>query len=161
MERQVKITSMVDGSIHLYDEDLRLSRIFERKGATKPVNFDILAEAIFNPGIEYFFKQGMLYIDNKQDRIDLGLEAIDIDENGKEEVLIAAPIALTDEQRKRYLTVMPLHEFKEKVTELPYEQLHALVSFAIETKDVKYEKAKMLKDLTGIDIMKAIELNDD
>lgn len=161
MDRQVKITSMVNGYIRLYDEDLRLSRVFEKKGAVKPVNFDILAEAIFNPGIEYFFKQGMLYIENKQDRIDLGLESVEVDDEGHEETIVPAPIALTDAQRKRYLTVMSMDDFKAKVAELPYEQLHELVAFAIETKDVKYEKAKLLKELTGIDIMKAIELNDD
>ena len=93
--------------------------------------------------------QGMLYIDNKDARVELGLETA-----AESEI-----VCLDDAQLKRMATVMPLMDFKIEVKKLPYEQLQNLVSYMIANECADVSKAEILKELVDIDIIKAIQLN--
>jgi len=68
-------------------------------------------------------------------------------------------IVLDDAQRKRYMTVLPVHEFKQKLADLSMDQATALAQYAIENKLIDFDKCDMLKTMTGIDIIKSIEYN--
>ena len=68
-------------------------------------------------------------------------------------------IILDDQQRKRYLTVMPLGEFKTKVQELPIEQVRELAQFAIDNEIVDFDKCEILKKMVNMDVVRSIELN--
>ena len=109
----------------------------------------VLKEAIYDPGFEYMVQQGMLFIDDKDARIELGLEDGDTTE----------VICLNDSQLKRMATVMPLVDFKEQIKKIPYEQVQSLISYMIENECADISKTEILKKMTGIDIMSAIKLN--
>ena len=91
-------------------------------------------------------------IENLEIKKKLGLEP----EDAKEPVNI---IILDDAQRKRYLRVMPLHEFKEKIKELPMEQIKELAQFAIANELVDFDKCEILKKITGTDVIGTIQMN--
>lgn len=154
MEDKVKITNLISNRVVLNVPEMRLKRVWEKKGAVKVVPFKDLEEAIYNPGVETLFKEGILGIDDMEVKIKLGLEP----EQAKEPVNI---VTLTDQQRKRYLTVMPLFEFKEKVKELPYEQIKELARYAVENEIAEFDKSEVIKQLTDIDIIGTIQLNRD
>ena len=61
---------------------------------------------------------------------------------------------LNDFQRKRYMTVMPLNEFKKEVSELSYEQIMELAEFAIENGYTDIDKSNYIKSIVGRDIVK-------
>ena len=82
----------------------------------------------------------------------LGLEP----EDAEEPVNI---ITLNDTQRKRYLTVMPLHEFKENIKKLPMDQIRELAQYAIENEIMNFDKAEVIKKMVGTDIIATIQLN--
>lgn len=149
--KQVMITNMVKSRVGINVPDLHLKRVWEKKGAKKPIDFDTLQQAFYDPSVEYLLREGMLYIDDQEVRVALGLE-----DPEDEETKI---IILSDNDMNRYLTLMPSFEFKEKVGELGREQLQALVEYAIEHELTGYEKCEILKEKTGINIIKAVELN--
>ena len=150
-DRKVTIKNMTNGRIGFDVPDLRLSRTFDKKGATRTVDFDIMAEAIYDTGIEYMFKQGMLEIVGMQDKIDLGLEP----EGAVEPQNI---IILTDKQKERFMTVMPMMDFKAEIAKLPREQINAIIEYAIENEKFTMDKSDYLAKITGVNIVKAIEL---
>lgn len=154
MDKKVKVASLVSQRVVLTVPDLRLRRVWERKGAVATIPFEQLEEAMYNPGVENLFRNGVLGIEDMEVKIALGLEP----EGAKEPVNI---ITLNDDQRKRYLTVMPLHEFKEKIKELPVEQINELAAYAIQHEILDFDKAEEIKKYVDIDIMRAVKLNRD
>ena len=154
MDKKVKVVSLVSHRVILTVPELRLRRVWERKGAVVLIPFEQLEEAMYSPGVEALFRNGTLGIDDMEVKIALGLEP----EGAKEPVNI---VTLNDDQRKRYLTVMPLHEFKEKLAELPREQITELAAYAIENKIMDYDKSEEIKKYIDVDIMTAIKLNRD
>lgn len=145
MSKKVMVKSNSNATVVYHLPDLNFTRTFEKKGAIKPIPFDVLAQGMYNDGAEAMFKSGILTIEDKEARIELGLE---------EEVVI-----LDDNQKKRLLTVAPLHDLKEACKTLNEQQVLELVYFAIDNELGNFDKASFLKDITNIDIIEAIKLN--
>ena len=152
MENKVKVVNLISSRVNINIPDIRLNRIWERKGAVKVIPFDQLEEAMYNPGVEALFREGILGIEDLEIKKALGLEPDD----ATEPVNI---IVLNDTQRKRYLTVMPTSEFKVKVKELPIEQVRELAKYAIDNEIAAFDKAEIIKKMIGTDIIGTIQLN--
>ena len=56
------------------------------------------------------------------------------------------------------MTALPITEFRRKVKELPYEQAVELAQYAIENSYASIDKVEVLKKITDIDVLKAIQL---
>ena len=149
MSRQIKVKSNSTATVVFFLPELGFKRTFEKKNTVKPIPFDVLAQGMYNEGVERMFNYGILSIEDKAARVELGLEAED-----KEKFVI-----LDDNQKKRLLTIAPLHDLKEACEKMPNQQILELVYFAIDNELGNFEKAEFLKKLTNVDIMKAIELN--
>ena len=152
MENKVKVVNLISSRVNINIPDVRLSRVWERKGAVRVIPFEQLEEAMYNPGVEALFREGILGIEDLEVKKALGLEPDD----ATEPVNI---ITLNDNQRKRYLTVMPTSEFKVKVKELPIEQIRELAQYAIDNEIVAFDKAEIIKKMIGTDIIGSIQLN--
>ena len=152
MEERVKIKNLISSRVNINIPDIRLHRVWEKKGAVKTIPFDQLQEAIYNPGVEALFTEGILGIEDLEIKQKLGLEPEDV----KEPVNI---IILDEIQSKRYLTIMPLNEFKIKIKELPIEQIRELARFAIDNELVDFEKDEIIKKMIGTDIIGTIQMN--
>jgi hypothetical protein len=154
METKVKVKSLISSRVLISIPELRLRRVWEKKGAVKTIPFEQLEEAMYEPGVEALFREGALGIDDMEVKIALGLEP-----EGA-----TAPtnlIVLDDAQRERYLKNMPMVDFRQKVKELPQEQLIELANYAIEKEIADFDKSELLLKLTDIDILSAIKLNRD
>lgn len=152
MEEKVKVVNLISSRVNINVPDIRLNRVWEKKGAIKVIPFEQLEEALYNPGVEALFREGILGIDDLEVKKKLGLEPEDV----TEPVNI---IVLNDNQRKRYLTVMPTVEFKSKLQELPLEQVRELAQYAIENEIANFDKAEIIKKMIGTDIIGSIQLN--
>lgn len=152
MENKVKVVNLISSRVNINIPDVRLSRVWERKGAVRVIPFEQLEEAMYNPGVEALFREGILGIEDLEVKKALGLEPEDV----AEPVNI---ITLNDNQRKRYLTVMPTSEFKVKIKELPIEQIRELAQYAIDNEIVAFDKAEIIKKMIGTDIIGSIQLN--
>lgn len=152
---KIALVNMVDARVGVRDNELKIYRIFEKKGAKKFIDFGILKELIYSPGFMSTLEQGILNIEDMEAKVALGLES--------EEVLIdkTAPknlIVLTDEEKDRMLTKMPIYDFKKKVEGLPREQVRELANYAIEKEQIDFSKADVIEKRIGLKVAKAIEL---
>lgn len=152
MEELVNIKSAVRGRICVYSPEVNFRRVWERKGAVKKVPFKILQEVIYDSGVEYLFKEGMLQILDKGVAVRLGLV-----EDEKEEELLS----LTDAQRKRLLTTAPVAEFDATLAKLSKEQIEELADTAIDLEVTDLKRLDLLKKYTDKNIMRAVMLNRD
>lgn len=153
MEKEkVTVISTVNGTIGIYLPDLRFKKEWTKKGQRHQIDKELLQDIMYDSGSEYMFKTGMLYIEDMKVKKEIGLEPDD----ASEPVNI---IVLDEKQMQRYLTVMPLREFKDKVKELSIEQVKNLVDYAVEKETISFDKSEYLEKITGLNAMQMIQLN--
>ena len=151
MNEKVIVTSMVSGNVGLTLPHLRVIKTWPKKGTKLPVEKNILREAIYEPGVEYMFKNGILYIEDMDFKIELGLE----EEGAKAPTAI---IPVDEKYLERILKRMPLVEMKKVVKEMNDNQRRELIDYAAEQNDIQLDRISALKDIVGIDLFKVIEL---
>ena len=155
--KQVELVSTIDAYVGIDVPDLHLKRLWERKGAKKSIPLDVLREAIYDPSVEYLLREGILYINDLDVKIELGLE----DESAREPGAQLNVQLLKDEEMNRLLTVVHMYDFKDKVKALKKEQVQSLIDYAVEHEITNFEKCEFLKELTGHDIIRTVQLNHD
>lgn len=146
--RKVTVKSMVNYSVGLNIPDLRFKRDFTKEGETKTIDFDTLFEGVTSLGVRTLFDEGILYIENKQDRIDLGLE-----EEGQPERFRI----LNRGQILKLLKVDPVSKLQETLETLPREQINRIAEVAIEEKFTDFEKCNVIKKFCGIDVISSVQ----
>lgn len=149
MNEKVMITSMVGGTISAASLE---HRVWNKKGQKLPVSKDILREAIYEPGIEYMFKKGILYIDDMEMKIELGLEA-----PGTTTPTEVLPI--DDKYLNRVLKLMPVVEMKAAIDKMSIVQKQELVDYASKQNDIQLDRLAIVSEKCKVDILKTIELN--
>ena len=152
MNERVIVTSMVNGIVGITMPNSRIKKIWPKKGTKLPVEKDLLREAIYDPGVEYMFKKGILYIEDMDFKIELGLEP----EGAKAPIEI---IPVDEKYLNRVLKLMPLSEMKVAINKMSDNQKKELLDYAVKQNDIQLDRLGVLKDLTGIDILKVIELD--
>lgn len=153
MTKKISIISTVAHRVGVNNPDLRINRKWTGKGFTIKFDKEEVEELMYDPGFAYLINNGVLYIEDLEDKKSLGIEP----EDAEEPVNV---IVLTEAQKKNFMTAMTLKTFKKKIDELPKEQLNELTSYAIEHKLTDITKTNILKEKTGRDIIKTIQLNE-
>ena len=151
MNDRVIVTSMVNGLVSINRPEHRLVKTWPKKGTKLPVEKDALREAIYEPGIEYMFKNGMLYIEDMDFKIELGLE----EEGAKAPTNI---IPVDEKYLERLLKRMPVVEMKAAIKTMNGEQRHELIDYAAKQTDIQMDRVTAIKEITGTDLFKVIEL---
>ena len=149
MNEKVMVTSMVGGTISASALD---HRVWNKKGQSLPVSKDTLREAIYNPGVEYMFKKGVLYIEDMDFKIELGLE----EEGTKEPTQI---LKVDEKYLNRVLKLMPVAEMKKAIDAMTLVQKQELVDYAVKQNDIQLDRLEIVSNKCNVDILKAIELN--
>lgn len=149
MNDKVMVTSMVGGTISAASLE---HRVWNKKGQKLPVSKDVLREAIYEPGIDYMFKKGILYIDDMEMKIELGLEAPGT--TAPTEVL-----PVDDKYLNRVLKLMPISEMKAAIDKMSIVQKQELVDYASKQNDIQLDRLAIVSDKCNVDILKTIELN--
>ena len=149
MNEKVMVTSMVGGTISAASLE---HRVWNKKGQKLPVSKDVLREAIYEPGIEYMFKKGILYIDDMEMKIELGLEA-----PGTTTPTEVLPV--DDKYLNRVLKLMPISEMKAAIDKMSIVQKQELVDYASKQNDIQLDRLAIVSDKCNVDILKTIELN--
>lgn len=151
MNETVIVTSMVKGVISLNQPQHHLVKTWPRKGTKLPVSKEALREAIYEPGVEAIFKEGILYIDDMDFKIELGLE----EEHAKAPTNI---IPVDEKYLERVLKRMPVVEMKMVIKNMNPTQKQELIDYACEQNDIQLDRINAIKELTGTDLFKVIEL---
>lgn len=151
-DKYVVVTSMINGRVGLVVPHLRLNRVFPRKGTKVNLDKDILREAFYEPGVEYMFRQGILYIDDMPLKIELGLE-----EEGTK--VPTDVIELNDKYLNRVAKLMPIMEMKQVIEKMNENQRQEVIDYIIKQSDISFDRLEAVKKITGVDVIKIIELN--
>lgn len=149
MNEKVMVTSMVGGTISASSLE---HRVWNKKGQKLPVSKDVLREAIYEPGVEYMFKNGILYIDDMDFKIELGLES----EGTKDPTQI---LPMDDKYLNRVLRLMPVVEMKAAIDRMSIVQKQELVDYASKQNDIQLDRLAVISEKCNVDILKTIELN--
>jgi hypothetical protein len=97
------------------------------------------------------FKTGILYIEDMDFKIELGLE--------EPETKTPTNIIPMDEKYlERVMKRMPLAEMKQAIKKMSPDQLQELVLYASSQNDIQLDRITAIKELTGTDLFKVIEL---
>lgn len=150
-KRRVEVINTANAQVSIRQIDLHFDHTWQKKNDKFMIDFDLLEQMLYDNGTRTIFEDGVLYIKDMQTKIDLGLEP----EGAEEPENI---IVLEESQMKRYMTVLPLHEFKENLDKMSNEQCLALVQFAIKNKTVDFDKFEYLQKRTGVDAYRAIKM---
>lgn len=152
MNENVIVKSTVNATVALNVPELSLKAEWTRKGMPRTIQLDKLKQAMYDPGVEALFRDGLLYIDNMEQKIELGLEDPDTKVPTKIRVL-------DDKMKERLLRYMPFVDFKKEVPKYSYEQIQDLVEYAVEHEIIDMDKSDFLREITQVDIVKAVQLN--
>lgn len=152
MKEVVDVKSTVRAIVGLNVPSLNLRRTWSKKNAIQKIPFDLLSQAIYEPGVEYLFKSGILYIDDMETKIALGLE-----EEGAESPSIV--VVSTPKEVQSLLKETPLKDFREKVKQMSRDQVIELAYSAIELEVMDYQRCKILQDITDIDVFNTVVEN--
>lgn len=118
--------------------------------ATLKVSYEILEEGVFDKGFRTLINKGILFIDNTEARVELGLQDPDVP---------STITILNKSQMLRMLRVDTLAAFKTALQGVTKEQCLSLVDLAITEKVYDMEKSEVLKDLCGVDFIKNLQMN--
>ena len=149
MNDKVMVTSMVGGTISASSLE---HRVWNKKGQKLPVSKDVLREAIYEPGVEYMFKKGILYIEDMAFKIELGLES-----EGTTTPTEILPV--DDKYLNRVLKLMPVSEMKAAIDKMSVVQKQELVDYASKQNDIQLDRLAIVSEKCKVDILKTIELN--
>lgn len=149
MKNDITIKSTVSATVVMNVPSLHLNRTWLKKGAIQKIPMEILEQAIYDPGVEYLFKTGILYIDDIETKIALGLE----DPDNTEEPSI---LLIDDATAKKLLQETPLKEFRETLEKLSHDQIVELAKTAVDLKITDYQRDKLLKEKTEIDVFSIV-----
>lgn len=147
--KKVIVTSMCSGRVGIHLDNPPFKCIWERRGAKKPVPYEVLEQAMYSPGTERMLRAGVLMIDDMAVKIALGLEK----EGTKTPTQV---ITLTDAQMKRYLTVAPISELKDLVKRISVDQCREMIHYGVKNKIDAYEQSKVLEERTGLSLTKML-----
>lgn len=143
------VTNTTNHSVLIELPESKFRRTWQKESAIK-VDLEILREAVYDTGFKAFIDEGVLFIEEKEIRVELGLEEEDSE---KPFITILKPAQMT-----RLIKAATIEEFKTTLTEITKEQALSLVDMAIKDKSISMDKLMALKEKTGIDVMKAIDL---
>lgn len=153
MNDKVLVTSMVNHSvgISLPQNGYMVRKSWPQRGAKVLIDKESLREGIYNPGVESIFKEGILYIEDMDFKIELGLE--------EPETQTPTNIIPVDEKYlERVLKRMPVVEMKQVIKKMSAEQIQELILFASNQNDIQLDRVNVIKEITGTDLFKVIEL---
>lgn len=149
---KVKIVNTIRGSLLVEVREIPFRHEWTAQGASFAVEHEVLEQLMYDRGFKYMIDTGMLYIEDMEEKKELGIEP----EDAAEPVNV---IVLTDKERRRYMVNLSLTEFKEKVNKLSYEQIVQLADYAVANRLADFDKAEYLKEICGRDIIQAIRLS--
>ncbi len=152
MSEKVAVVSNSKSTVSVFIPELKLKRTWDKKGAKVFIEKETLEEAMYNPGVEYMFKEGILYIPEMEVKKELGLEPEDAQE--PENIIV-----LTDEQKKEWMSPKKqAWELRAMLEKLSYENKKDFCNYVIENELLDSKKSNVIKEVCGIDTLRAIQL---
>lgn len=151
-EEKVFVKSMTSGRTVINLPQLRFNREWPRRGVRLPIPKDILREGFYEPGVEYMFRKGMLYIEDLEFAKELGIENYDAE-------VPTAVIPLEDKLLDRMATKMPIAELRAELKKFSNEQLREVAEYMIKhSAEISMDRVRLISEASGVNIEKRIQM---
>ena len=150
-DTKVKVISTVYGTVTVQLPNMNFTRVWPNKGAAVMIPFAVLEEGIFDTGFNNMLRDGDLYIEDMEVKKALGLEPDDAKE--PENIIV-----LNENKMLFLMKTASIDVFKDTLSKVSKEQAYNLAQYAIDHQINDFEKADILKQITGRDITKSILL---
>lgn len=148
-DRMVILQNTQAGTVEIYSPAYNVKRVFPGKGTKQSIPFDVLEQLLWDEGVRYMIETGLLYIEDMQAKIDLGLEEPDTKVPTRIKVF-------TPEQILTLLKIKSYDDFVKEIDSVSVEQANEVVRYAVENNLVDNDKVNYLKTITGKDIIAMI-----
>lgn len=150
-DKKVNVISKARYPVTVIFPEHHFSRTWEKEGAVKAIDYDIIQEGMSNRGFEYMIRTGMLYIEDLDVKKELDIEP----EDAKEPVNV---IVYSDKEIKElFSTKKTLKAFETALKKTTDEQRKSIAYKAVDAKLNDMEKARTLYEMTGINVAALIE----
>lgn len=150
-DTKVKVRNTIVGSVTINLPNLNFTREWPRKDSVVMIPFSILEEGMFDIGFSNLLQDGSLYIEDMEAKKALGLEPDDAKE--PENIIV-----LNENKMLFLMKTASIDVFKDTLSKVSQEQVYNLAQYAIDHQINDFEKADILKQITGRDITKSILL---
>jgi hypothetical protein len=153
-DRKVKVESLVKYTVVLSEPDLHFNRTFNKEMQSALIDYDVMVEGLQKSGFRYFFRNGTLRVADKQDRIDLELEAKDADDE------IEEIVALNTGEMIKLMKSADKKNLEETLKKSTSAIITRFIKTAISAKIYDYNVTSLLQKYAeeGTDIQKLIAL---
>ena len=152
-QRMVLIKNMYDAVVSVIKPEYGIQRKWQKLGQTIGIPYDIVEQLLWDKGFKNLIDTGILYIEDMQTKIDLGLEP--------EGATKPVNIRTLNEDDMKNIWNAPIAVFKKEIGDLPRLQVDALIEYAITNDIADAAKCIYIKQVTGRDILKAISNKQD
>lgn len=154
----IVIENTANAIVSLTVPNTNVSRTWSQRGAKATLPFGDLEQAYYTQGGGYLFNNGILYIEDLEAKIALGLEEAkeDGDVEDKSNLKIKKYV---DADFDELMNGASMKAFKEELEKMSPEQRRTFADYAIEHEISNYNKAKVIKELVGVDVIAIIEEN--
>lgn len=153
MTDKVYVINMSSSMTGFSVPDKHWSKTWPRRGAKFLVEKDIIREAMYQYGVEYLFRKGILFIDDLEFKKELGLEAEDATET------TAEIVALDENYLNRLIKLMPIKEAEAALEKLSDNQKKEVYDYAVKnSQSLDLTRVDMISKICKGDLLKAIQL---
>ena len=160
-DKYVPVISMMRGTTILSLPEYHYERTWPNKGAKVLVDREVLMATIYQPGVQRMFTEGNLWIDDKDFRIELGLESPEEAAADGEDALQGL-IKLDDNMLNRIVKLMPVVEVEKTLKQLSEAQRLEVADYAVDHYlDLKMDRIDLLSKYCDTDIIKAVNMKKD
>lgn len=162
-DKYVPVISMMRGTTILSLPEYHYERTWPSKGTKIMIDREILLATIYQPGVQRLFTEGNLWVDDKDFRIELGLESPEEDEADAQGTETSSSlIKLDDNMLNRIVKLMPVVEVEKTLKQLSESQRLEVADYAVDHYlDLKMDRIDMLSEYCHTDIIKAVNMKKD
>lgn len=146
---KVIFQSMCASTLVVHEPAFSVHVEFPGRGSVQAIPMETVRQLLWRQGFKNMITSGLLYINDMEDKIELGLEDPDTKVPTKIKVF-------TPEQILTLLKVKSYDEFVKEVESAPIEQANAIVDYAVEHSILDAQKIEFLKKVTNRDVIQLL-----
>ena len=148
-QRMVTLKSNCTGTFVISEPAFHVLKEFPNKGSIQMLPYETVEQLLWQQGFKNAIDMGLIYIESMEDKIDLGLEEPETTTPTRIKVL-------SDADMITLFKNCSIVDFKKKISGVSVDQLIQLAHFAANNNLIDIEKADIIKDITGLDIVQMI-----
>lgn len=145
-DKKITLVNNLPGRRGITLPHIPFKALFPKEGARVHISLETLEKIRYEPGVEYFLRNGIIGILEEEGNSYL-----------KEELGLETQKLLTKEEIEKIVVLSP-EDFREKYIELTPANHEKIIDFLTESGTVSFNVNKIIKEISGIDVINKIKI---